>query len=56
MRDPEKVATVVRGWMEKAENDLETARLILKAKGPAETAAFHIQQCAEKYPQGVSVL
>jgi HEPN domain-containing protein len=49
MPDPEKVATVVRGWISKAENDLKTAQIILNSDGPTDTAVFHAQQCAEKY-------
>jgi HEPN domain-containing protein len=47
----EQALSVVRGWVQKAETDLKTAVLVLRAKeeGPAETAAFHAQQCAEKY-------
>ena len=47
----ERVLSVVRGWVEKAENDLKTALLALKAgeECPTDTVAFHAQQCAEKY-------
>ncbi len=42
---------VVRGWITKAEGDLEAAQLLLEAgaTGPLDAAAFHAQQCAEKY-------
>lgn len=42
---------VVRGWIEKAENDLKNAILTLRAgeECPADTVGFHAQQCAEKY-------
>jgi len=47
----ERVLSVVRGWVEKAENDLKNAVLALKAGEdcPTDTVAFHAQQCAEKY-------
>jgi HEPN domain-containing protein len=47
----EQVFMVVRGWIEKAENDLKTAILTLRAgeECPADTVGFHAQQCAEKY-------
>lgn len=47
----ETVLEVVRGWLAKAEGDLENARLVLAAgpEGPMDTVAFHAQQCAEKY-------
>lgn len=41
---------VVREWIEKAEDDLKAAQLILKAgEGLTGTTAFHAQQCVEKY-------
>jgi len=47
----ERVVSVVRGWVQKAESDLKTAVLVLHAgeEGLADTVAFHAQQCAEKY-------
>jgi HEPN domain-containing protein len=47
----ERVIAVVRGWIEKAENDLKNAVITLRAgeECPADTVAFHAQQCAEKY-------
>jgi HEPN domain-containing protein len=51
MRPDDAVLEVVRGWMAKAEGDLENATLVLRAgaDGPMDTVAFHAQQCAEKY-------
>jgi HEPN domain-containing protein len=51
MHDDERVLEVVRGWIEKAENDLSNATITLRAGRdcPADTVAFHAQQCAEKY-------
>lgn len=42
---------MVRGWTAKADADLATATLVLDAgpDGPLDIAAFHAQQCAEKY-------
>jgi len=47
----DRVVSVVRGWVQKAENDLKAAVLVLQAgeEAPADTVAFHAQQCAEKY-------
>lgn len=47
----DRVLEVVRAWVEKAENDLDNASLVLQAGagGPMDTVAFHAQQCAEKY-------
>jgi len=51
MAKPEQVITVVREWLEKADNDLRNAThtLTLGAKGPTDTICFHSQQCVEKY-------
>jgi HEPN domain-containing protein len=35
-------------WMDHSFEDLETAKLLLGADGPLDTAAFHCQQCIEK--------
>lgn len=47
----EQILATVREWIEKAEGDLENARLVLRAgkRCPSETVCFHAQQCAEKY-------
>lgn len=47
----ERSLGIVYGWIEKAENDLKNAMLALKAgeECPADTVAFHAQQCVEKY-------
>lgn len=49
--------TVVREWVQKAENDLAAAVQILKlAKAaPMDTISFHAQQCVEKYLKAVLV-
>ena len=45
-------------WVEKAEHDLANAEhtLLLKDDCPADTAALHAQQCAEKYLKSLLVL
>jgi len=57
MPEAERVATVVREWVEKAENDLENAiRVIRSGEGcPADTVCFHAQQCVEKYLKALLV-
>jgi HEPN domain-containing protein len=52
-----RVLTIVRGWVEKAESDLKNARIVLGAgeECPADTVAFHAQQCAEKYLKALLV-
>lgn len=52
-----RLLTIVRGWIQKAESDLKTARLVLRVgeEGPADTVAFHAQQCAEKYLKALLV-
>lgn len=51
MPTDETVLEVVRGWIAKAEGDLENARLVVAAgpAGPMDTVAFHAQQCVERY-------
>jgi HEPN domain-containing protein len=51
MAPDEVVLEVVRGWIAKAEADLENAEIVLRAgpAGPLDTVAYHAQQCAEKY-------
>ena len=49
MSDGERVLAV-REWLAVAEGDLRSAEALLSASGvPAWSAAFHVQQCAEKY-------
>jgi HEPN domain-containing protein len=47
----EGVVEVVRGWVEKAENDLLNAVHTMKLgeECPTDTVCFHAQQCIEKY-------
>lgn len=51
MSKNDRIVTVVREWVTKAENDLKAAAQILKMGEdcPADTVCFHAQQCAEKY-------
>ena len=51
MLEDERVLMVVQEWIEKAENDLKNATITLRAGEacPADTVAFHAQQCVEKY-------
>jgi len=53
----ELVLRVVRGWVQKAENDLRNAVHTLKLgeRCPADTVCFHAQQCVEKYLKAVLV-
>lgn len=47
----ETLLGVVRGWVAKADAELENASVVLGTgpDGPMNTVAFHAQQCAEKY-------
>jgi HEPN domain-containing protein len=47
----ERVLSVVRGWVENAESDLNNAAVVLATENErtADTVAFHAQQCVEKY-------
>lgn len=43
-----------REWVVRADGDLRAAEALLAASGvPAWSAAFHVQQCAEKYLKGL---
>jgi len=50
--DNTALVIAVRKWVEKADNDLNTATRTLKpptANCPTDTVCFHAQQCIEKY-------
>lgn len=46
-----KLRRDVRDWLVKAEEDYETARLLVRKRKPnlSNAVCFHAQQCAEKY-------
>jgi HEPN domain-containing protein len=54
---PDPVIAVVREWLRKAEHDLIAAAhtLTLGKEAPADTVAFHAQQCVEKYIKALLV-
>jgi HEPN domain-containing protein/predicted nucleotidyltransferase len=56
-RSDEAKLQVLREWVEKAEDDLTAATLILKhgKAAPTDTICFHSQQCVEKYLKAVLV-
>ena len=58
MTAPPELISLVRQWVEKAEEDLRTAEhtLILEDDCPYGTVCFHAQQCAEKYLKALLVL
>lgn len=43
---------LVRGWFEKAENDLKVAETLMAGDGPYDAVCFHSQQLVEKYLKG----
>lgn len=45
----------VKEWFERGKHDLETAKLLYKEQGYADTIAHHIQQSIEKYLKGFLV-
>ena len=55
MTEQDEVVRLARGWAAKAEEDLLAAEhlLGLEEKCPFGIAAFHSQQCAEKYIKAV---
>lgn len=54
MSGHDRVLQVVGEWVAKAESDLKNAHIALRVgrECPADTVAFHAQQCAEKYLKG----
>ncbi len=54
-RDAE-VAKVVRAWVEVADGDLASARLLRAGTGVTRAVAFHAQQAVEKYLKALLVL
>ena len=57
MNEPPEITAVVRGWVEKAENDLRNSEYIIMMEHdcPTDTVCFHSQQCAEKYLKALLV-
>jgi HEPN domain-containing protein len=57
MRERDALASLVQGWVEKADHDLIAARQILKLgdSSPTEAVCFHVQQCVEKYLKAMLV-
>lgn len=58
MTVPPEILSLVRQWVEKAEEDLRTAEhtLTLEEDCPYGTVCFHAQQCAEKYLKALLTL
>ena len=44
-----EIREVYKEWLQKAENDLRTAQILLDEGGPTDTLCFHCQQAVEKY-------
>jgi len=42
-------------WILKGQNDLETAGILLREKGPTDTLCFHCQQAVEKFLKAYAV-
>ena len=42
-------------WVIKAENDLKSAQILYKERGPSDTLCFHCHQAVEKYLKGFLV-
>lgn len=42
-------------WINKAQNDLKTAEILYREKGPTDSLCFHCQQAVEKYLKGFLV-
>jgi HEPN domain-containing protein len=57
MSVPPDIADLVRQWLQKADNDLKTARhtLLIPDDCPCDTVCFHAQQCVEKCLKAILV-
>jgi len=57
MSVPPDIADLVRQWLQKADNDLKTARhtLLIADDCPCDTVCFHAQQCVEKCLKAILV-
>ena len=57
MSVPLDIADLVRQWLQKADNDLKTARhtLLIPDDCPCDTVCFHAQQCVEKCLKAILV-
>ncbi|MBX7257983.1 MAG: HEPN domain-containing protein [Candidatus Hydrogenedentes bacterium] len=55
MVESDASVAVAREWIAKAENDLKTAEMALRAASecPTDTTCFHAQQCIEKYTKAL---
>ena len=40
---------LAKEWLWKGQNDLKTAEILFREKGPADSLCFHCQQAVEKY-------
>jgi HEPN domain-containing protein len=57
MPAPKGLITVIKEWLAKADNDLQTAvhTLTLGKDCPTDTVCFHAQQCVEKHIKALLV-
>ncbi len=46
---------LVKGWLQKGDNDLKCVRILVSEDGPGDNACFHIEQAVEKYLKGFLV-
>jgi len=55
MLGTDKALHVIRQWVQKAENDFQSAVYLLKLgkKCPTDTVCFHAEQCVEKYLKAI---
>jgi len=44
-----RIGKLTAEWIIKGQNDLRTAEILLKEKGPTDTLCFHCHQAAEKF-------
>jgi HEPN domain-containing protein len=44
-----KQPVLFQEWIKKAQNDLESAKILYREKGPTDSLCFHCQQAVEKH-------
>lgn len=55
MKKNKNLLNLANEWFARCKNDLETAKILLREKGPSDTLCFHCQQAVEKALKGYLV-
>ena len=49
IKNKEEILKVTKEWLDKADNDLKAAKILLNNGGDLDIIVFHLQQAVEKY-------